>query len=75
MESIDKLPEDIKNKLKIVDGHWIWIGGVTDRKRKDLKGRLRFQGRMEYPHRVGHRYCQNCKNMRRALWRIQKGKK
>lgn len=52
MEAIDKLPEYIKNKLKIVDSHWIWTGGVTDLNRSDPKGRVRFQGRMEYPHRV-----------------------
>jgi len=53
MESnIDSLPEYIRNKLKVIDDHWIWIGAITDKNRKDPKGRIRFQGRIEYPHRV-----------------------
>lgn len=148
METLDfdKLPTYIKEKLKIVDSHWIWTGAVTDRSRSDLKGRVRFGGKMEYPHRVvfhllagfnldgplqanhkqscphslccnpdclyagtqrmnvqdsiklghnkelrkvrcstcggrykrspttGHRYCQRCKNLRRAIWRINNDK-
>lgn len=52
MENVGILPDSIKSKLIIVDGHWIWCGAITDVTRKDPKGRVRFQGRMEYPHRV-----------------------
>lgn len=48
----DNLPENIKAKLVITDGHWLWTGANTGENRKDKKGRVRFNGKMEYPHRV-----------------------
>jgi len=50
MEALDKLPENIKFKLEIVDNHWLWTGGTTNSSHP--KGRVRFNGSMEYPHRV-----------------------
>lgn len=141
---IDKLPDNIKSRLKIVDDHWIWTGATVNNKRKDKKGRVRYYGENRYVHRVvfhilkgfnlyghlqanhkrecpyslccnpdhlyagtqkdnvldsiilghnkelnktrcktcgggystsptdGKRYCQTCKNRRRALWRLRK---
>ena len=50
--NIDKLPKKIRKHLVIKDGHWIWTGGVTGLNRPDPKGRVRYAGRMMYPHRV-----------------------
>lgn len=50
--NIEQLPYNIQRLLRPLGNHWIWIGGITDPNRKDPKGRLRFNGKMEYPHRV-----------------------
>lgn len=50
---IENLPKNIRTRLKVVDGHWIWTGaGSGSWLRKDRKGRVKFSGKMEYPHRV-----------------------
>ncbi len=50
--SLDSLPQNIREKIKVIAGHWIWIGATTIRKHSTSQGRLRFNGKMEYPHRV-----------------------
>lgn len=50
--SLESLPINIREKIQVIDGHWIWIGAITNANRPDKKGRLRFNGKMEYPHRV-----------------------
>lgn len=50
--NINDLPDNIKSNLEIVGKHWIWKGPITNKSRKDPKGRVRYNGKMEYPHRV-----------------------
>jgi len=54
MESLgfNDLPDNIKDNLNKIDGHWLWTGAKTNTARSDPKGRVRFQGRNEFPHRV-----------------------
>lgn len=50
--TINQLPKNISARLKVVDEHWIWTGAISSFRRSDKKGRVRFNDKMEYPHRV-----------------------
>lgn len=49
---LEDLPENIKGKIEVVDGHWIWKGTIRDKKRKHKQGVIRFNGSMKLIHRV-----------------------
>jgi Schitoviridae HNH endonuclease len=49
---LNSLPENIRSRIKVLGNHWIWIGGTSNTGRKDLKGKIRFNGKSEFVHRL-----------------------
>lgn len=50
--TFDEVPANIRKWLRPVEEHWIWIGAVVDESRNDKKGRIRFNGKYQYVHRL-----------------------
>ena len=49
--TFEEVPDNIRKWLRPIANHWIWIGSVNEA-RKDKKGHIRYNGKMQYVHRL-----------------------
>lgn len=50
--NLEQLPKNIRQYIKPLANHWIWIGATSNKDNINSKGRYRFNDKLEYAHRV-----------------------